>query len=370
MRVTRLVFQNPGSEPSLLTTLLGALPAGSAAGGIFAWTNTYGIAAFLGSDIFQQFIKAHPFALVVGTDSITNEAALDALIELDSRYGQLAVQMFVHDRNVLFHPKMAWVETSTGVRLLVGSGNLTRGGLQASWEIFTDSALEGEDAETAVTALHDWHREHANYLLDLSDPRVREAVKLNVPSERSLRQRPKTGAKESAKPITPAPKAISATGNAVLATELPKNRKNSAGESMFSQANFTKELFETYFSVENNTTELLLVPVDSDGSLGELETRLGRFKEVSVNYYFELAAASGLAHPGVAPIAVFLRLDTGAYLYLFRLAGEPGFTELSTLLNRFPAAQARQMRRGTMSAADLEQAWPDCPLLKASEPPL
>ncbi|WP_344002134.1 hypothetical protein, partial [Nocardioides lentus] len=143
------------------------------------------------------------------------------------------------------------------------------------------------------------------------------------------------------------------------------------GASMFSQANFTKELFETYFGVENGKTELMLTPVEPDGTLGELETRLGRFKPRSTNYYFELAAATGLPHPGEqAPIAVFLELDSGAYLYLFRLPGQVGFDELDALLASYPAPGGNRLRRETLDLATLQDAWPGCPLLSAPEPPL
>jgi hypothetical protein len=376
--MTRLVLQNPGSEPSLLTTLLGALDGGLSGGGIFAWTNRSGIAAVLESDAFASYIKKRPFQLVVGTDSITDEAALDRLIELAAQRPLLDLTMFVHDKNVIFHPKMAWVHTPAGLRLLVGSGNLTRSGLQASWEIFTDSLLTGAAATEAEKGLAEWREVNAAYMLDPSDPLVRLAVAQNLPNERTLRQRPKNAAKPAAKPAAaPPPISLGASGNSVLVTELPKNRKITRedspdfGRSMFSQANFTKELFETYFGVENGKTELMLTPVAPDGSLGELETRLGKYKAVSRNYYFELAAAAGLAHPGdKAPIAAFVELDSGAYLYLFRLPGQTGFDELDELLANYPAPGGNRLRRQTLDLPTLKAAWPGCPLLIAPEPPL
>ncbi|WP_344002131.1 phospholipase D family protein, partial [Nocardioides lentus] len=195
--MTRLVLQNPGNEPSLLTTLLGALDDGLSGGGVFAWTNRTGIAAVLESDAFTTYIKKHPFQLVVGTDSITNETALDRLLELTAAHPRLDLRMFVHDKNVIFHPKMVWVQTPAGLRLLVGSGNLTRSGLQASWEIFTDSLLTGVAATEAKQALEEWREENAAFLLAPTNPQVREAVAQNVPSERSLRQR----SKKKAKPV-------------------------------------------------------------------------------------------------------------------------------------------------------------------------
>lgn len=361
---TELHLQIAGGAPgSLLATMLEACRGAVRGGGIFAWTTVHGVRATLDNPSFLEFVKHGDFDLVIGTDTITDAKAVEALRERVDQIMHLHARVFIHDEQPLFHPKMAWFQKEGGdLTLIVGSGNLTRGGLQSNWEIFTRSQLTGDAASRVVEQIADWSSAQVAYLVSLNDLRVDERVSRNSGDERALRRSSTRRSPEEDQP---------AEGQACLIAEIPKNRKNAAGESMFSQANFTQSVFENFFQVHSSQTDVLLYHVHPDGSLDELESRQGRYKPGSHNYYVELGSATGLSYPsGGAPIGVFRRLATNEVLYLVRQPGEDGYTELQELLAAKWTGNRRLKRRIQLSERELASAWRDCPLMKASAPGL
>lgn len=360
-----LHFQGPGAlEDTLLSELILASQGATAGGGIFAWSNAHGAHALLSNPTFLQFATKAPFSLIIGTDTITDPRAIEALQERAEALPLLTVQAFVHSEAPLFHPKMAWFKNSAGLRLLVGSGNFTRGGLQANWEIFTSSQLTGEAATKIRQQITDWQASHASFLLELDDPRVAEQVEGNVGNERSLR-------KKQPKPTGDGDPEVTglAAGMVCLVAEVPKNRKLDTGESAFSQANFPKAIFEDFFEVRGSANDILLYHVNDSSALDGVESTNGKYKPASRNYYFEMAAAAGLPHSGdQPPIAVFLKLDSGAFLYLFRLPGQTGYEQLSDLLAANWVPKSNQLRRFITDRQQVAAFWPGCPILTAKEP--
>lgn len=360
-----LHLQGPGaSSDTLLSQLILASQTASAGGGIFAWSNAHGAHALLSNPTFLQFATKAPFSLVIGTDTITDPRAIEALQERAQTLPLLKVQAFVHSEAPLFHPKMAWFQTESGLRLLVGSGNFTRGGLQANWEIFTSSLLTGNDASKVREQITEWLANHATFLLPLDDPRVAAQVEGNVGNERSLRK------KQAAQSDDGDPEVTSlAAGMMCLVAEVPKNRKLDTGESAFSQANFPKAVFEDFFEVRGAADDILLYHVNDTGALDGVESTNGKYKPASKNYYFEMVAAAGLPHSGAQPpIAVFLKLDSGAFLYLFRLPGQTGYDQLSDLLAGSWVPKGNQLRRSITDRGTVAAFWPTCPILTAKEP--
>lgn len=371
MATTHLVLQAPGAgTESTLSTVLKRLEGAQSGGALFAWTNKAGITALLHSTAFGQFIRDRAFELVVGSDSITDPRALSELTELNNDTPNLKIRIFVHDQAVLFHPKFIWLEEDEGLRLIVGSGNLTRGGLEANWEALTDSLLDGEEADAARNQIATWLADNRRLLFDPTDEQAIEAVRANAGNERSIRQRHVTPANG---PAVAVPASNESGAVKALVAELPRNRKITRadspfrGSSMFSQANFKRELFQDFFRAPVGT-ELHLYFVEDDGSLRDMETRTARTKS-SHNYYFEIGAASGLPHPADAhPIAVFVRVTSGAFLYTFRLPGDPGYAELDIFLASSPQGREGELRRQTLDPEELRRVWPRCPLLVAAEP--
>jgi YaaC-like Protein len=105
-------------------------------GAAFGFATRDGVQLLFGNREFRQFLEATDgFELVVGIDAITNIAALDKISALATQ--GLRARAFWHQRQpLLFHPKVSWFRRVRGMTLVVGSGNLTPGGLRSNWEAF------------------------------------------------------------------------------------------------------------------------------------------------------------------------------------------------------------------------------------------
>ncbi len=358
---TTLHLQNPGGPGSTLAAELLRLAAqASGGGGIFAWTTIAGIADVLEDAGFKAFVAVHPFELVVGTDSITNPAALARLDTLRSALPNLRVDAFWHDQAALFHPKFAWFEIAGALSLVMGSGNLTGGGLSGNWEFFTVAELDPRESQKVRMQIADWRASHASYLLPLNDVRVLERVKRNRLEERTiLRSRKAVEAATAAR-------ATAAAGTVEVLVAEPTYAAGRAG-----QANFHKSVFEGFFrALANVPSRHDFYEVDAVGGVGSRET-LAAITVGSHNYRFELPppVGSSLASPPY-PIGVFLRLETDEILYQLLRPTDAGYASMEQLLQQKSGRSAGSSRRQeVMSVADLQAAWPNAPLLTAKPPP-
>jgi hypothetical protein len=255
-----LRLQNAGADAGyLLEALLDACNGARRGGAVFAWANASAVRAFLEDKSFARFVKHGEFDLIIGLDSITDEAALKALTARAAEWPKLSVRAFLHQESALFHPKLAWFESDKMLTLIVGSGNLTMGGLRSNWEAFTVARLTGAEASETVRQLRDWLRTWSNVLVAITDARVIERARQNIGRERSFKRMPKTTfPKESA----------TRQGVEILVAEIPKS------DVRWSQANFDRDNYEHFFGARVGTQRrIFLYQVADDGGLGELESR-------------------------------------------------------------------------------------------------
>ena len=352
-----LNFQIAGSAGGyLLEHLLLESIGAVRGGGIFAWANANGIKSLLEDDVFDDFLVAGNFRLFVGTDSITDPPAISKLVEISTRRPRLDVRAFMSPTSSLFHPKIAWFEHEKHLSLIVGSGNLTMGGLRSNWEAFVVLKLSGTDRTNALAAIETFLTSVTDHLLPVGDPRVLERAKTNVGNERSLRSTPKQ---------VPAKADAAAAVDEVLVAEIPKSGDR------WAQANFDLENYEEFFGAKAGTQRRIsLHHVDGAGTVGDVESRPS-VEVASQNYRFELAGARGHAYPtGGAPIGVFLRLGTGEFLYSLLLPDDSGYGQVDQLLTTHWHGRADRKRRVRLSADDVRIAWPDAPLWSVALPAL
>ena len=352
---TKLEFQDPGSD-ALLKALLDASSGATRGGGVFSWTNVAGIQAFFADDAVQTYFKVGEFNLVVGVDSITDEPAVRSLTALATKLKGLRVQAFLHNTGALFHPKLAWFASSKQMTVIVGSGNLTRGGLMSNWEAFTVTSLNGAEATLAETRLTNWLTQVDEYLVDIADDRVMERAKKNKGNERAIKR---AGA------ATAADRALNVVGNApMLIAQVPRSGDRP------SQVNFDKANFESFFgaSVIGSQRTIFLYEVMPDGALAEVEPRPGVARR-SKNYSFELRGARKSSSTGHT-IAVFLRFGPSDFAYVCVRPGEDGFVEMDKFLTSRWTGRSDRMKRVPSSVDDLRKVWPQSPLWRASLPPL
>lgn len=352
-----LKFQIAGSAGgTLLEHLLLESIGASRGGGIFAWANVNGVRSLLEDSTFDEFLLEGNFRLFVGTDSITDGPTVERLVTLSTSRPRLDVRAFVSPTTSLFHPKMAWFEHDDYLSLIVGSGNLTMGGLRSNWEAFVTLRLVGSERREALGSIESFLTSVTDHILPIADPRVHQRASKNSGNERSLRR--------SASPATPAETATTAVDE-VLIAEIPK-----AGDR-WAQANFDLASYEGFFGAKAGTQRRIsLHHVDGYGNLGEVESRPS-VEVASKNYRFELAAARGLPYPSAgSPIGIFLRLATGQFLYSLLLPGDAGYQETDALLASHWDGRADRKRRLLFSVEDVRAAWPASPLWRVTLPAL
>lgn len=357
MSTIDLRFQD-ANKPSgyLLEELLIATGAATSGGAIFAWANAPGAKAFLDDPKFVEFIANGNFELVVGLDSITDEGAVLSLIAAANKYPKLTIRAFLNDESGLFHPKLAWFWSGDALTLIVGSGNLTMGGLKGNWEAFAVARLKEKEAKDLGGRIQAWLKQWSGSLIPITDPKALERAKKNTGNERTLKRKPKAVPKEET---------AAEAATALLVAEIPK------AAVRWSQANFDLDNYEKFFGAKvGSQRRITMYQVAVDGSLGDLESRPS-VEVKSQNYRFELAAAKGIDYPAEGrPIGVFMRLDTGDFLYMVLLPGGAAYTSVSAFLSREWAGPARQVRRVRTDIHSLKAAWPNAPLWRAALPKL
>ncbi len=358
-KIKVLKFQVAGaSGGNLLEHLLLESIGAVRGGGIFAWANASGARTLLEDPVMDDLLVGGDFRLVVGTDTITDSRAIEKLVEIAAHRPRLQVNAFMSPPASLFHPKLAWFEHPDHVSLIVGSGNLTMGGLLANWEAFTVSILRGVDASDALRTIQTFLTDQTARLLPISDARVAERAAANDGNERDIRSTRRA----------PAPAAISvaaAPGDDVLVAEIPRS------DNRWSQANFDRANYEGFFGARvGSQRRIVLQNVNPSGHLGDIESRPS-VEVVSQNYRFELSAAKGKTYPTTgAPIGVFVRLSTGQFLYSLLLPGDAGYLETNSFLGREWAGSSRLKRRVNTTVDDLRAAWPMSPLWTVALPDL
>jgi HKD family nuclease len=267
-----LRIQDPRDRESvfLLEAVLAACAHATSGAGAFAFASRAGIKLLLEDEAFLAFLQAARFDLIVGLDAVTDTRALEGLSELAAQQPNLTVRAFMSEGgSAIFHPKLCWFRSNNGASLIVGSGNLTAGGLRGNWEAFTETALNRDEVRALEQQWMTWKAENAQKLLPLDDVRVVERAARNVAVRRGPRARPEieegeveAGAEEE---VVAAPEGPIGP---VLLAEIPR------GGNRWNQANFDIETFRNFFGAEPGRQQrILLTHVNEDGSLAPVESR-------------------------------------------------------------------------------------------------
>ncbi len=347
---------------SLHETLLKNCREASSGGGMFAFVSRSGIQLFLEDESFIELINRGEFELIVGMDSITNINALNALNHIDKNAEKFSVQAFLHQLNgKLFHPKFCWFKKDNGGVLIVGSGNLTVGGLRRNWEAFAEIELDNQQLRAIEQTWKIWHQKNAQHLKSIADDAVLAQAKANIIAIK--KQKTITLDEEDTELNRDADEIDEenttwqfANQNEVLIAQIPR------ASSRWGQANFDKRSFEEFFgaTIGDNTLRIILRQVDNDGKLGELEVR----QSVSVksqNYRFELKAATGLDYPTTGrPTGVFIKISSRMFLYTLIMPDDANYAEIEKFIQKNATNRQDRMNRIRTKVATLKT---DCPSL-------
>lgn len=397
-----LYIQDPSYKNSMYLheTLLNECVGSECGGGAYAFATKDGINLLFEDENFKTFLQNGVYSLIVGTDDITNEHAVNVLIDLKKKYGKhLIIKAYIHNgKGSTFHPKFSWFQKAEGGVLVLGSGNLTQKGLRHNREAYSIIPYNTENMEKVTEEWVSWYTHSLPFLFDIDDPIVMTRAKQNTEQIRAVsvakasvkknsikqktsdeladiyKNQPKDIKRPSTKvadedtktkkedkiditvPITDEEVDIDASywiisrESDVLIAEIPRSGNR------WKQANFDKNTFENYFGAtcgENGAYRILLKCVNFDGSMCETEIR----PSVSVssqNYRFELDAANGLAYPsdGNRPIAVFARVSQRDFIYTLLMPEQDGYTTVLSFISKKEKRSAK-MRRLTFSAGEV-----------------
>lgn len=334
--------------------------------------------------------------IILGIDQkCTSKEALEEVLS----WGVNSYVYYTLNTNI-FHPKVYLFENSDYYTLIVGSNNLTEGGLvrnvecsllvqdmqgtsvcsafYAYWKGILDSTEENlyritkklieqlyeekiipSDSERARISAENRDslvpREKRSSLFKKSsvqkNPEGFEPRRL----KRQIKTKKALAYDNSTKPIKIIETPVE-IGEEVLIAEI-------GGGSRWKQVNFPISIFEEFFGAErgNNDYWISMMNISQDGSLGDVEKR----QAVSVksrNYRFEIHCEETKGeYPGddVRPIVIFVKLDSDEFLYHVLLSKHYAYKKVKEYLYRETKNKARELKRAIVHVEALHALYPE-----------
>jgi len=322
--------------------------------GAYAFATKSGIEILLKDSVFESLLDRGEYSLIVGIDEITNLASLETLNEIKVAKPNLTVKAFDHNnRGSLFHPKLSYFKNQDqSGTLIVGSGNLTLGGLRRNREAFSLLQLSVDELTRIEQYWNAWLLQSNELLKDIDNADVIRKATDNQYIRRTRIRRPdEEAAIEEEIPVVDLDdiETLHQDGwqfypdSEVLIAEIPRSGDR------WKQANFDIDTFQNFFGARpgDNSQRILLRNINDDLSLSEIEVRPS-VSVVSQNYRFELDAASGLPYPNNGkPIGVFVKVTTRMFLYHLYMPNQPLYAEINDWLQTNWTGRADRMKRIT-----------------------
>jgi hypothetical protein len=326
--------------------------------GAYAFATKSGIDILLKDSVFDSLLDRGEYSLIVGIDEITNLASLEALDLIRTARPNLTVKAFDHNnRGSLFHPKLSYFKNQDeSGTLIVGSGNLTLGGLRRNREAFSLLQLTVDELLRIEQYWNAWLFQSNELLKDIDNADViRKATdnqyvrrtRIRRPDEEAVVEVPVEGLDEI--------EILHQDGwqfypdSEVLIAEIPRSGDR------WKQANFDIDTFQNFFGATpgDNSQRILLRNINDDLTLSEIEVRPS-VSVVSQNYRFELDAASGLPYPNNGkPIGVFVKLTTRMFLYHLYMPDQPLYKEIDDWLQTNWTGRGDRMKRITKRVSQI-----------------
>ena len=339
-----LHFQGPDErDPTLLELLADAASSSDRGVAIFSFASRGGVRLLFSDPDFSGFLGRAKFQLIVGVDAVTTPDVLTMLADEATSYAGLQARVFLHSRKAaLFHPKVCWFYNTQAGRAVVGSGNLTRGGLLNNWEAFLDAKTKAKGTKRINSRWDRWLATNQTNLHLPTDPLVIARAQDN--------QRVRTRHEEAA--VETEDDHAEANGNdLVLVAEIPR------AADRWNQANFDLETYTRFFGLSPGTTRrVVLYPVQGDGTVGDPEVRPG-VSVKSQNYRVELGQAAGPYPPSSRPLGIFRRTGVRRFRYRVLLPQDDGYDDAHLVLAREPDLdnQRVRMKRIVLPYAEFRQ---------------
>ncbi len=348
----------------LYEAIIGAANGAATWRGVYAFASRDGVNWLFEDPVINQLVAdGGEVDLLIGLDAITNRQALERLQELERIHEHFRPRVFWNEVAALFHPKITDFTYAGGGRtLIVGSGNLTPGGLMNNIEGYTViSANQGETID--VSALDEFLERHADAIRSIDDEALERA-------ERNAMRRIHDGQQArhvafAAPPRARRPRRLVpvigegrvATADRILIAQVPK-----AG-GRWSQVHFNGDVVQQYFRMEDfGTQRAYLSQVGADGARSDAEVRPCIYSQSNKNHRIEFGAAMGRDYPETPPVLVLRERRLRVFDYMLLLPNGDGYAEVMQLTNILPSV-GRGLPRVITDIDTLEGAWPECPLL-------
>ena len=327
---------------------------------IFAFVSENGIVALLEDLAFRSFLdRGGRCSLVAGIDAVTDPTALRALLRVAEEHQQVEVRVFHNESRGLFHPKIAHFTRNDGTQVVVvGSGNLTPGGLRGNIEAYsvaTFSATEGVDLGTWDSFL----TRHAGAIRPIDEEAFEkaEANRRVTPVGPRRRREAEPDVEPEGADVPEEPEAEARRDDRMLVAEVPK-----AG-GRWQQVHLNRDVVREFFRVMPNSEQrVFLREALGPRRLGVVEVRRCVFSSVNRNYRIEFGARKSDAYPDEGPPILVAR-ETGLRTHRYKILfpGETGYEEMAALTASHPSL-GRGARRVVTGRRDVLSAWPECPV--------
>lgn len=338
--------------------------------GAYAFASASGVDILFNDKEFDALLERGTYSMIVGIDEITNVKCLDLLGDIKNRKPNFSVKAFYHNNNgSIFHPKISFFRKDDEKgSLVVGSGNLTIGGLRKNREMFGLIELSKEEFSRVEIYWNAWLEESSLNIREIEDPEVVFKAEKNIYKKIAIKEIDRSIAHkldfeegdiqeiEEEENTSQEVSALITEGwhytedCHVLLAEIPRSGDR------WKQANFDVMTFQNFFGATpgDNSQRILLRNLNDDALLSAIEIR----PSVSVrsqNYRFELDAASGLMYPITGkPIGIFIRLTTRMFLYKLFMPNDQLYTEITEWMHSKWKGRSDRMKRIETTASEVD----------------
>jgi len=324
--------------------------------GLYSFATGDGVRSlFMEDPHVRDYISRSPADIIIGIDAVTNPSALEQLAQLDMTIDTFHARVFKSRAGALFHPKVSSFHRSDGlVTVVIGSGNLTPGGLRANTEAF--SVITGTNEEMASLSIWDtFVQRHAERIGPIDEDAIERARENERVRARRLDraedieeepEEPNNGLEGAERPVY-----------RVLVAEVPK------GGDRWHQIHFNADVVEQFIRMRPNSEQrAFLRSVSPDGRLGPEEQRPLVYSTVNRNYKIEMSARRDHPYPHQGtPLLVMKEIGARTFRYMILFPGEDGYLELRRFIDDRPSV-GRGHHRVISTDRELKKAWPALPL--------
>ena len=362
-------IQDPTCEDTtyLYEAILTAAQGAATWRGVYAFASLDGVNWLFQDPVIDQLITSGgEIDLLIGLDAITNRQTLERLQELEQGNSHFRPRVFWNEVFSLFHPKISeFTYPDGGHTLIVGSGNLTPGGLMNNLEAYTTVSPDSSE-EIDVSSLDEFLKRHSAAIRSIDDEVLARA-------EQNLIRRVTQGTQAGRVSISSPPRthrpvrlAPTSTGSGVARMDRILIAQVPRAGGRWSQIHFNADVVREYFRlVDFGTQRVYLSQVGPNGARSDEEVRPLVYSSTNRNPKIEFRAALGRGYPASSPVLVLRERQIRAFDYILLFPGDAGYNEAVGLTRALPSV-GKGMPRVITDMETLQGTWAACPLL-ASE---